>query len=96
MNGYLLLFLVVLVTLLIGIGLFFLARLRFRKEIQSEANKPNRIKITKGVLLQTFVLVVVLLVVFYFKEIGHRWASILVAMLYMSAHVYKYFVIKNK
>ena len=95
MNGYLLLLLVVLVTLLIGIGLFFFGKLYFKKEIQSETNKPNRIKITKGVLLQTFVLVVVLLVVFYFKEIGHRWASILVAMLYISAHVYNYFVVNK-
>ena len=96
MNGYLILFFVVVVTLIIGAALFFIARLYFKKEIESDANNPNRIKVTKGVLLQTLGLVAVLLIIFYFKEIGHMWASILVAMFYITLIIYNYFVIENK
>lgn len=95
MNGYLILFLVVLVILLIGVALFFIAKLYLKKEIESDANNPNRIKVTKSALIQAFVIVVVLSTVFYFKESGHLWASILIAMLYIAAQVYKYSLIKK-
>ena len=96
MNGYLILFFVVLFTLLIAMVLFFIARLFFKKEIQFEVSNSNRLKVTKGVLIQTIVIVIVLLIVYYFRENGHKWASILIAMFYLAAQISNYYASKNQ
>jgi len=81
-----------LFLLAIGVIMFFIARLFFRKEIK----KSNNQLVGKKELLIAFVITTGLLFLWWFKAGGHKWAAITYGVITLGFFLFGVFFIGKK